>query len=530
MRINAQTFLILEFLRGPLAVKNIQRTLILGCSLVALAGCGADEIVSPGTGGNIIINNPTPTPTPTPTPGAGGVTPAAGCPTIAATGGLTDGGTISGPTGEYRICQLPALIDADTTLPYIDGLLYALPGQVDVGTDRGATSTGTDVTLTIDPGVIVYGATGRSFLVVNRGNSIEASGTATRPIIFTSRDNVLGLSTDASISQWGGVVLLGRAPVSDCRSGSINPANQADCEQQLEGTNTTTLFGGANPADSSGSLEFVQIRFSGFSIAPGSELQSLTTGGVGSGTTLNNIMSFNSSDDGMEFFGGNVNMKNVAIVGADDDSIDVDSGAQANLQFVVVAQRTGGGDNIIELDSPDSDFSTAATPQTVLQVANFTFLERSSTNSQAVRYRGGAKGVLANGVIDTDNETGIRIDETVTLAANPVFQSVIGDFDPSRPFRGDAGNTDAQVKAAWDAGSNNNENVVITLTMGIANGTNETAVAAFDVTGLSAFFSATSYIGAVQNEADTRFDSWTCNSATLDFGSVNGSCTSLPVY
>src|SRR3546814_15983804 len=86
------------------------------------------------------------------------------------------------------------------------------------------------------------------------------------------------------------------------------------------------------------------------SIAPGSELQSLTTGGIGSGTKLNNIMSFNSSDDGMEFFGGSVNMKNVAIVGADDDSIDVDLGAQANLPLVVAAQRSGGGDHLHEID------------------------------------------------------------------------------------------------------------------------------------------------------------------------------------
>lgn len=521
-------------------MKNIQRTLILGCSLVALAGCGADEIVSPGTGGNVIITNPAPSPTPTPTPGPVGVTPAAGCPTINATGGLTDGGLISGPTGQYRICELPAVIDADSTLPYISGLLYALPGRVDIGTDRGPTSTGSSVELTIEPGVIVYGATGRSYLVANRGNQLIASGTAARPIIFTSRDNILGLSNDSSTGQWGGVVLLGRAPVSDCRTGIYNnngqksdgsgPFVQSECEQELEGAATTTLFGGANSADSSGRLEYVQIRYSGFSLAPGRELQSLTTGGTGSGTVINNFMSFNSSDDGMEFFGGTVNMKNVVAVGADDDSIDVDTGAQANLQYVVVAQRTGGGDNIIELDSPDGDYSTAALPRTNLQIANFTFLERSTANSQAVRYRGGAKAVLANGVIDTDTETGVRIDEAVTLSAGPVFQSVIGDFDPARPFQGSSGVTDAQVQAAWNAGSNNNASVVITLSMGIVNGTNETAVTAFDVTSLSSFFEATSYIGAVRNSSDTRFASWTCNSATLNFGSTNGACTSLPVY
>ena len=506
------------------------------CSVFALAACGGDEIASPGTGGDIIINNP-PSPTPTPTPTSGGsVTPAAGCPTIAAAGGLTNVGTISGPTGEYRVCELPAVIDADSTLPYIDGLLYSLNGRVDIGTDQGPTSAGSDVELTIEPGVIVYGSTGRSFLVANRGNQLRASGTADRPIVFTSRDNVLGLSNDNSIGQWGGVVLLGRAPVSDCRTGVFNnngqnsdgsgPFVQANCEQELEGTNTTTLFGGTNSADSSGTLEYVQIRYSGFSLAPGKELQSLTTGGTGSGTTINHFMSFNSSDDGMEFFGGSVNMAYVVAVGADDDTIDVDTGAQANMQYVIAAQRSGGGDNIIELDSPDGDFSTDADPQTVLQISNFTFIENSTANSQAIRARGGAKLNLVNGIIETDTETCVRIDEAVTLAAMPIFNSVIGDCDAARPFRGDAGNTDAQVQARFDAGSNNDAAVSITLqNLFFAN-----SVPAFDPTGLSSFFETVNFIGATSSANDTWYRNWTCNSGTLDLGSSTGSCTRLPVY
>ncbi len=516
---------------------KIRLAFVACTSCLALAACGGDEIVSPGTSGDIIINNPAPAPTPTPTPTSSGtITPAAGCPTINATGGLTDAGTITGPTGEYRICELPALVDADTNLPFVEGLLYSLAGRVDIGTDQGPTSTGTDVTLTIEPGVVVYGGTGRSFLVANRGNQLVANGTATRPIVFTSRDNVLGLSNDSSIGQWGGVVLLGRAPVSDCRTGVFNNAgqnsdgsgafNQASCEQELEGTNTTTLFGGTDSSDSSGSLEYVQIRYSGFSLAPGRELQSLTTGGIGSGTNLNYFMSFNSSDDGMEFFGGSVNMKYVVAVGADDDSFDVDTGAQANLQFVIGVQRSGGGDSLIELDSPDGDFATAALPQTVLQVTNFTFVEASTTNSQAVRARGGAKLALSNGVIDTGAETCVRIDEAVTLLASPDFQSIAAECDPARPFRGDAGVTDAEVQARWDAGSNNDEALSITLTdFFFAN-----SVPAFDATTLSSFFEGTMFIGAVSSASDTWYRDWTCNSSTADFGSSSGDCTSLPVF
>ena len=119
---------------------NLHRSLVLGCSALALASCGADEIVSPGTGGDIIINppaTPAPTPAPTPTPTSGPVTAAAECPTIANTAGLSDEGTLSGPTGEYRVCILPALFSASSTLPFVEGLVYRMNGRVDVGTDGG---------------------------------------------------------------------------------------------------------------------------------------------------------------------------------------------------------------------------------------------------------------------------------------------------------------------------------------------------------------------------------------------------------
>ena len=121
-------------------MKNFHRTLILGCSLVALAGCGADEIVSPGTGGNVIINNPSPTPTPTPTPGQTGAVAATDCPFISDPQGLTNRGTISGPTGTYRLCQLPARFNRSSQLQFTPSnaaVIYLIDGQVDVGTDGG---------------------------------------------------------------------------------------------------------------------------------------------------------------------------------------------------------------------------------------------------------------------------------------------------------------------------------------------------------------------------------------------------------
>lgn len=525
-------------------MKNIQRTLVLGASLLALAGCGADEIVSPGTSGDIIINNPppvpAPSPSPTPTPPAG-VTPAAGCPTIASSGGLTDAGTITGPTGTYRVCRLPETFTVNDTLPAINGLLYQVAGRVNVGTDQGFSSTGTEVTVTIEPGVILF-AQAESFFVVNRGNKVEADGTANNPIIWTSRDNVLGLATDNSDAQWGGVVLLGRARVSDCQDLVFNTTpgdftTNPQCEAQLEGTVTATPFGGANDADSSGSFTFNQIRFSGFELQQANELQSLTTGGVGSGTTISNVFSFNSSDDGLEFFGGKFDASNIAVIGASDDSLDVDFGARVNIQNVVAAQRTNTGDSLIELDSPGNEAPTPvdALPQTEFQINNFTFVQRSAASSQVVRARGGAALGLTNGVIDADDAGGglcFRIDEAETQAAIIGFNSIVGDCDPTRPVRGSGNNaaTDQGVLDAFD--DNSDLDFTLTLTNTFVNGTNENAVTAFggaDLTARSSFFDDLGFIGAEDDDLSDNFGDWTCNSSIADFGSASGACTSLPV-
>ncbi len=517
-------------------MKIIHRSLVLGCSMLALAGCGGDQIVSPGTTGDIIINNPAPTPTPSPTPTSSAtVTPAAGCPTISSPAQLTDGGTITGPTGEYRVCNLPAVIDGSATLPYIAGLLYALPGRVDIGTDQGSTSTGTKVTLTIEPGVVVYGATGRSFLVANRGNQLIANGLPNKPIIFTSRDNVQGLSTDASIGQWGGVVLLGRAPVSDCSGGTYNTAAnptaiaQANCEKNLEGTNVATPFGGTDYNDKSGEMSYFQIRYSGFSLAPGNELQSLSGGAIGKNTKISHWQSFNSSDDGMEFWGGEVHMDHALVVGADDDSFDFDSGVQAFIQYGIAVQRTAGGDNMIELDSPSSEYAVEAIPQSNYYMTNFTFVNQSTASAQAVRARGSAKLALSNGEIVSGNPC-IRIDGAGTFAAGPTFNSVVCSGSSSQPFKGSDSVTDAQVKSAWDAGTNNQTGFTFTLSMNYLNGTNEDAVVTFDPTAISSFFEAPAHIGGAFAANATWLDGWTCSSNTLSVPNANSACTSLPIY
>jgi hypothetical protein len=526
-------------------VTNFHRSLVLGCSALALASCGADEIVSPGTGGNITINNtnaPSPTPTPTPTPTSTLVTPANGCPTISDPAGLTDAGTITGPTGEWRVCDLPSRFNASSTLPYIAGLLYRINGRVDVGTDGGPAAdasdglSDTDVALTIEPGAILFSA-GSGWMNVNRGNTIRANGTAARPIVFTSRDNVLGLNNDSSSGQWGGLVLSGRAPVTDCIAPGATPGSVA-CERQVEGAAQPALFGGNDASDSSGTLNFVQIRYSGFVLSGDNELQALTTGGVGSGTSISNVMSFNSSDDGVEFFGGQFNVSNLIVVGAEDDSLDTDTGVKVNMQNVIAIQRAGAGDTIIEADSNNG--LEDQTPRQDTKISNATFIHNGAELDQAIRIRGGADFTIVNSILvdATGGTPCLRLDLDETLrAANaglddngpPVFNSFV--LDCATDFRdGSGGITAAQAEGVFNAGSNNDANFTNTLAMTFVNGANENGVAVFDAATLAPFFTTPTNIGAAYPGNDTWVQGWTCNSATVAFDAAVTDCTSLPVY
>ncbi len=308
-----------------------------------------------------------PTPTPTPTPTSTLVTPANGCPTIADAQGLTDEGTITGPSGTWRVCATPLRFNSSSTLPRVAGLLYRLPGQVNVGTDGGPAPDASDgfsdtnVTLTIEAGSIIY-ASGSSFLNVSRGNRINATGTATRPIIFTSRDNVLGLNNANSSGQWGGIVLSGRAPVTDCFQPAAAPGTVA-CERQVEGAASPAFFGGATPADNSGTLRYrpnplLGLRPLGrFRTAIADHRRHRHRHSVVGHPVRQ------PSDDGVEFFGGFVNIKRLIVAGAEDDGIDTDTGVKANMQYVLAAQRDGVGDTLIEAEFEQWSGGQSAAPE-----------------------------------------------------------------------------------------------------------------------------------------------------------------------
>ena len=531
-------------------MKKISGLLLMSCSAIALAGCGADDISSPGADSvNVPITNPTPTPAPTPTPGTGLVEAATDCPSIGSTQGLTNSGTVTGPEGTWRVCTLPNLIDASTTLPKTAGVLYRMNGRVDVGCDGGltapttaaprATTTAscggrslradTNVTLTIEPGVIVYGENGAepAWLAVNRGNKINAAGTLAQPIIFTTYDNVRGIATEATDGRWGGVVLMGRGITTDCTAGG-STTNQT-CERDTEGASSPAVFGGSDNAYNAGTMRYVQIRYSGFVLGANIELQALTGEGLGTGTTLEYIQSVNSSDDGAEFFGGAVNMKHYIAVNADDDSLDIDSGLQGNFQYVLIAQRNADGDSLMEVDSNGNE---ELLPRQKSVVANFTAIQpgvNNNSNNAAIFARGNADLTLVNGIVVAPQDECIRLNGTGTTPATLKAFSVAMTCSSTGAFLGTGSYTAPQVQAQFGAGTNNNAAFTSTLTSTFVNGANETGVIAYaDIKTLSSYFDTVTYIGAVKDATDTWFRGWTCDTASAELGS-NSRCTALPV-
>lgn len=222
--------------------------------------------------------------------------------------------------------------------------------------------------LTIPAGTILKAKDGQgadaSALVVARGGKLFANGTAAKPVIFTSiNDDIQPGETKSTLDprlqsqgQWGGIIILGNAPVS------VKPANSADGigkEGYVEGIPSSynfSKFGGNDVNDSSGSLQYVSIRFSGSTLSTDEEVQGLTLGGVGAGTVVDHIEIFSSFDDGVEFFGGTVNVSNLLVAFQTDDGIDIDQNYAGTIDnAVVLLYNPATGNDGMEIDGPEAD-------------------------------------------------------------------------------------------------------------------------------------------------------------------------------
>jgi len=251
------------------------------------------------------------------------------------------------------------------------------------------------VTLTIQEGTIIKGSPGTgslaSALIVARGGTINAVGTADQPIIFTSsQDNIeAGETAGTNLDEndrglWGGVLILGNAPASF--KGDVS-------EVQIEGIpadDTFGLYGGDDASDNSGVFQYVSIRHGGALIGEGNEINGLTLGGVGNGTVIDNIEIVANVDDGIEFFGGTVNPTNLFVWASGDDALDIDQAYSGTIDnaMVVLGEASDHG---LEIDGPEGTATGAFTLRNVTLVGNSV-----TTKGEYADFRSKAMGTVEN--------------------------------------------------------------------------------------------------------------------------------------
>ncbi len=274
--------------------------------------------------------------------------------------------------------------------------ITALNGRVVV--DNGAT-------LIIEGGAIIKAASGQgtaaSALIVARGGRIEAMGSASAPIIFTSSADDIevgqtaGSNLDRTDNQlWGGVIILGSAPIS---------AEDGDTETNIEGLPAEAgygLYGGDEPGDDSGIFEYVSIRHGGISIGEGNEINGLTLGGVGTGTQINNVEVYATLDDGIECFGGTVNIDNALVYYQGDDGIDLDMNYSGTISNFAVIHGDGiGTDESLEIDGPENDTYTDG-----LFTLNNGYCKIEGADGSAADFKSGAQGNINNVIFESGNK------------------------------------------------------------------------------------------------------------------------------
>jgi hypothetical protein len=307
-----------------------------------------------------------------------------------------DGG--GGGNGDGTI--LSGRISSDRTLSA--GTVYKLRGIVYVV--DGAT-------LTIEAGTRIEGEkSSRGALVVTRGTKIVAEGTKDKPIVFTS-DNATPAAGD-----WGGIVILGRATTNAVFN---NVAGVGEIEGGVNNGEGLGLYGGADDNDNSGILKYVRIEYAGYAFLPDKELNSLTLGGVGSGTTIDYVQVSHALDDAFEWFGGTVNAKHLIAFKTLDDDLDTDNGFRGKVQFVIVLRDSTLADKSkVESFESDNDANgSTLSPQTAPVFSNVTSIgpRAALTNIGSSNYLGGAQ-IRRNSTLSIFNSifmgwpTGILID------------------------------------------------------------------------------------------------------------------------
>ncbi len=343
-------------------------------------------------------------------------------------------------TYRYRVTtvsgskQSAASVEASVTLP--DRALTVINADITTNTTwtrdkryrlSGFIHVQSPATLTIEAGTIIDGdfnVVGSSLFIM-RGAKIDAVGTATDPIVFTSSQAV----GQRRAGDWGGLILIG--------NGIINRAAPVILEGTGTGPSNPAIdyAGGTNNADNSGRLKYVRIEFAGYAVAPDAELNSLTLAAVGSGTEIDYVESLNGLDDSFEIFGGAVDAKHLVSYNSGDDHFDMSEGYVGRLQFLIgfqqiaviprpLAGNVSQDPQGIENDGCNGANCTAgqnSQPYTVPIIANYTLVgpptgvNTQGTGTIGAILRRGTGGYYINGIVARWARAAVSLRDQPTL-------------------------------------------------------------------------------------------------------------------
>src|SRR5918999_1804315 len=305
-------------------------------------------------------------------------------------------------------------------VPGIDKPVIVVTGEI-TGTEswvssnyyvlRGAVFVRDGATLNIAAGTRVIGESGSvGTLIVDRGGRLNAIGTAAAPIVFTS-DQPIGRR---GRGDWGGIIINGRAPL-----------NFEGGEAAGEGD--TGVYGGNDPNDNSGTLQYVRVEFSGVEFSPDNELNGIAFQAVGRGTVVHHVQAHMSRDDALEWFGGTVDGKYIVMSNAADDSLDWTFGWNGRVQFAAITQRGDDADNGIEADN--NEFNNNATPRSHPQIYNITLCGDPDRNEggespRAANIRRGTAFTIRNFLVTGLKTVGFQIETTNTATTGQIDSGI----------------------------------------------------------------------------------------------------------
>ena len=324
---------------------------------------------------------------------------------------------------------IPVTSNITTSTTWTANNIYDLQAQIYV--EPGAS-------LTIQAGTVVASTTnGGGSLAVTQGAQIFIQGTADKPVIMTSTaDRATWTSGDprtgtwrVAANEWGNLSIMGYGYISENATPGNAPTPAPGNIAQMEGLTAAfpgdpfVVYGGSNDFDDSGSISYLSIRYGGKVIGLNNELNGLSLGGVGRNTDIHHVEIMNNVDDGIEIWGGGVNLKYVSIWNVGDDSLDVDQGWRGKAQFGLIvqgysldaSQGSGVGDNCLEMDGAEDSHWQPVTTSTLY---NFTVIGQPNHGDGATAWRDNARVQLRNSIIMDCGEKVVRFDNVDGDGAN----------------------------------------------------------------------------------------------------------------